>query len=217
MQGFRDNLFNVDFEFGFFENIIEHLRKCSSDMKADCIKTGNWLHNDEDKITNRLVENYLNKNYSNIRFILQSPERFLPNEDRYKGRTDIRAVSPNWFSDSNAYYTIECKRIDGEPYLNREYIINGVARFVVGSPLYPSHNKRNIMFGYIVKDVDIPQNTIKIEELQNKLLDQVNTNGFILDSNLGSEYYVYSCQYQYETDCIELYHLFYDFADVVCI
>lgn len=216
MQGFRDNLYNVDFEIGFFESVIEHLKKCSFEMKIDCMESRNWLHNDEDKITNRLVENYLNKNSSNIRFILQSPERFLPNEDRYKGRTDIRAVSLNWFSDSNAYYSIECKRIDGKSYLNREYIINGIARFVMSSPQYPSCNKRNIMFGYIVKAVDIPQNTIKIEELQNKLLDKVNTSGFVLGNSLDSEYYVYSCQYQSETDCIELSHLFYNFADVMC-
>jgi hypothetical protein len=216
MQGFRDNLYNVDFEIGLFKNIIEHLKKCSSEMKTDCIKTRNLLHNDEDKITNRLVENYLNKDPSNIRFILQSPEKFLPNEDRYKGRTDIRAVSFNWFRDSNAYYTIECKRIDGESYLNREYIINGVARFVVGTPQYPSQNKRNIMFGYIVKTVDIPQNTIKIEELQNRFLDKVAASGFVLESNFDSEYYVYSCQYQSEAYCINLSHLFYNFADVIC-
>ncbi len=216
MQGFRDNSYNVDFEIGFFESIIEHLKKCSFEMKTDCIKTGNWLHNDEDKITNRLVENYLNRNSSNIRFILQPPEKFVTSEDRYEGRPDLKAVSHSWFSDSNAYYTIECKRIDGKSHLNREYIINGVARFVVSSPQYPSHNKRNIMFGYIVKAIDIPQNTIKIEELQNKLLDKVAASGFVLENSFDSEYYVYSCQYQSETDCIELSHLFYNFADVVC-
>jgi hypothetical protein len=215
MQGFRDNIYNVNFEVGFFESIIEHLKKCSSEMKADCLKTGNWLYNHEDKITNRLVENYLNKNPSVIRFILQSPENFMSGEDTYEGRLDLKAVSLNWFNNITDYYTIECKRIDGESHLNREYIINGVARFVGNSTLYPSHNRRNIMFGYIVRAVDIPQNTIKIEELQNKHLDKVAASKFVLEDNMDSEYFVYSSQYKSEESYVELRHLFYDFADVM--
>ena len=84
MQGFKDESYNIDFEDGLFESIMEHLIRCSDEMKSDCIETGNLLNNNEDKITNRLVENYLNKGSAFMRFILQSPESFVPDEDIYK-------------------------------------------------------------------------------------------------------------------------------------
>ncbi|WP_138308520.1 MULTISPECIES: hypothetical protein [unclassified Clostridium] len=215
MQGFKDESYNIDFEDGLFESIMEHLIRCSDEMKADCIETGNLLNNNEDKITNRLVENYLNKGSAFMRFILQSPESFVPDEDIYKGRTDIKVVPQNWFMDINDYYIIECKRIDGKAKLNKEYIINGIARFVISPPKYSSFNKRNIMFGYVVQDINIPNNTIEIERLQKTMIDEVTSEGFILNNNSGAECYIYSCKYTVNTEWIELRHLFYDFSDCI--
>lgn len=216
MQGFKNNLYNIDFEAGLFESIIEHLKRCSSDMTVDIKEKGNWLHNHEDKITNRLVENYLNKGPSIMRFSLQSPENFNPDEDCYRGRTDIKVVTQNWFKDTNDYYIIECKRIDGKATLNKEYIINGVARFVISPPKYPSFNKKNIMFGYVVKDIDIPENVKEIEVLQKIILDDIKFDGFILKSNYETEYYIYSCNYILGAESLELRHLFYDFSSSIC-
>ena len=47
------------------------------------------------------------------------------------------------------------------------------------APPYPSYHKRNIMFGYVVKAINIPDNITKIEKLQNKLLTTVQTGEFI--------------------------------------
>ena len=216
MQGFKNDTYNIDFQEGLFDRIIEHLKRCSFDMKNDCKETGNRLPNNEDKITNRLVEKHLNKGPSIIRFSLQSPESFLSEEDCYRGRTDIKVVSNNWFKDANDYYIIECKRIDGKATLNKEYIINGVSRFVVAPPKYQSFHKRNIMFGYVVRNINIPENTIEIERLQKKFLDSVDSEGLILRSSLATEYYVYSCVYISGSECVELRHLFYDFSDSMC-
>ena len=215
MQGFKNDSYNADFEVGLFESIIEHLKKCSYKMKADCIETGNMLYNHEDKITNRLVEKYLNKDPAIMRFILQSPESFMPDEDGYRGRTDIKVVLQNWFVNTDDYYIIECKRIDGKTTLNKEYVNNGIARFVISPPKYPSFNKRNIMFGYVVEDINIPNNIIKIEQLQKVILDVAASDGFMLMDKFDSEYYVYSCKYILGSERLELRHLFYNFSDCI--
>lgn len=216
MAGFKDNSYNIGFETGLFEKILEQLISCSKEMKADCMKTGDRLFNNENKITNRLTEKYLNKRALGIRFIPQAPENYDSENDSYKGVVDLKVVSRNHFDNDTIYYSVECKRIDGKAKLNREYVTNGVARFVVSPFKYTSRDKRNIMFGYIVGIVDIQKNIKKIEDLQKKLLNDIASEKFILTNGEGSEYYLYSCKYTSQSDYIELKHLFYNFADVMC-
>lgn len=216
MGGFRNEFNNIAFENGLFNLIIVHLCQCSHEMMETCKATGNELYNHEDKITNRLVANHLNFNDLRLRFILQSPETFIPNGDNYKGRCDIKVVSDDWFRNQNDYYLIECKRIDGGDYLNRQFVSEGISRFVVSPPKHPSYHKRNIMFGYVVQAIDIPDNTVKIGQLQGELLVGVLSGKFLLVSNESAEFYHYSCEYQSDTiDSIELAHLFYDFSGVI--
>lgn len=216
MGGFRNETNNIAFENGLFNLIIVHLYQCSHKMMETCKATGNELYNHEDKITNRLVANHLNFNDLRLRFIPQSQETFIPDGDNYKGRCDIRVVSDDWFRNQNDYYLVECKRIDGGNYLNRQFVSEGISRFVVSSPKYPSYHKRNIMFGYVVKAIDIPDNTVKIDQLQGELLAGVLPGKFLLVSNESTEFYYYSCEYQSDTiDSIELAHLFYDFSSVI--
>ena len=216
MGGFRNESINIAFEDGLFGLIIMHLSQCSHAMREICKASGNELYNHEDKITNRLIANHLNINNFRLRFILQSPETFLPEGDNYKGRCDIRVVSDDWFRNQDDYYLIECKRIDGGDYLNCQFISEGVSRFVANPIKYPSYHKRNIMFGYVVKAIDIPNNTVKINQLQGELLIEVLSEKFLLVSNENTEFYHYSCIYQSDTiGRIELAHLFYDFSDVV--
>ena len=215
MSGFRDESLNKDFEDGIFDTIILHLIKCCGEMRASCMKTGKNLRNDEDKITNRLVEKYLNKINSGFRFIPQSPENYDSNEDCYKGITDIRVVTKNWFSDDTDYYIIECKRIDGKPELNKKYVTLGIARFIAESPKYLSNNKRNIMFGYVVKTINVPENITEIEKIQVEHFKNITVSKFQLIKNHNTEYYLYSCKYQSNVFLIELNHLFYNFSEVM--
>ena len=71
------------------------------------------------------------------------------------------------------------------------------------------------MFGYVVQDINIPNNTIEIERLQKTMIDEVTSEGFILNNNSGAECYIYSCKYTVNTEWIELRHLFYDFSDCI--
>lgn len=219
MGGFKNESNNIAFEDGLFKLIILHLHRCSREMKETCIETGYELYNHEDRITNRLIANHLNFNNLRLRFILQSPETFIPNGDKYRGRCDIKVVSDDWLSNQNDYYLIECKRIDGADYLNRQFVSEGISRFVVNPPKYPSYHKRNIMFGYVVKAIDIPDNTVKIDQLQGELLVGVLSGRFSLVSNESAEFYHYSCEYKFITintiESIELAHLFYDFSGVI--
>ena len=215
MNGFRNESLNLDFESGIFDLIVAHVEKCCEEMKTDCIKTSDFLCNHEDRITDRFVEKHLNTERNIFRFILQAPENFVSDEDRYKGRTDIKIVTNSWFDNQRDYYTIECKRIDGESDLNKKYVSEGVARFIEDPPLYSSYHSRNIMLGYVVNIIDIPNNTAKIDQLQKDLIKDVIIGGFTLIKNANSDYYLYFCQYKSSNNNIELRHLFYDFSSVI--
>lgn len=216
MGGFKNESINIAFENGLFHLIVLHLCQCSHDMIEKCKATGTQLHNHEDRITDRLVANYLNFNNWRLRFIPQSPESFIPEEDIYRGRCDIKVVSDDWFSNSDDYYLIECKRIDGGNHLNRQYVLEGVSRFIICPVKYPSYHKRNIMFGYVVQAIDIEENATKIDRLQSELLAGALSGNLLLVNSTSSEFYQYTCQYQYATtDDIELTHLFYDFSTVI--
>lgn len=216
MPGFSNNALNIAFENGFINRIISHLIKCCSDMKNDCMVTGKMLYNHEDKITNRLVEMYLNKGSNIVRYETQAPENFDPVEDRYLGRVDIRVRTLNrFFRSSDDYYIIECKRIDGSKELNKDYITCGVERFVSNPPKYRSFHKRNMMLGYVVKSLDIAENAKEIELLQRNTLDGITPDSFAIICSKEDEHYIYSCHYISRVDSIQLYHIFFNFADVV--
>ena len=58
--------------------------------------------------------------------------------ERYhsNGRIDIRIIAKNDFEIDDAYYTIECKRLDnqnllGETGLNAKYVKEGIKRFTI--------------------------------------------------------------------------------------
>lgn len=216
MGGFKNESLNIEFERGMFRLIILHLSQCSCAMKRDYKLNGRKIFNDEDKITNQLIADYLNINNIGLRFIPQSLETFDLDNSTYRGICDIKIVSASWFQDLNDYYLVECKRIDGGARLNREYVLEGVSRFVLAPPKYPSYHKRNIMFGYVVKAINIPDNITKIEKLQNKLLTTVQTGEFIFVESENNEFYHYSCVYQSAViNLIELAHIFYDFSDII--
>jgi hypothetical protein len=162
-------------------------------MKRDCHLSGEYLYNHEDKISNRLVERCLDINSLGIRFILQQVEHYDTETDTHRGRTDIRVVSFEWlFGNREAYYIIECKRIDGNMHLNQAYVSEGVSRFVIPpKPKYPSYYGRNIMLGYVVRAIKVAENTAKIDCIQRKMLAEVTIGRmeFVCDDSEGFSHY----------------------------
>jgi len=218
MGGFINKTINRAFGTGAINFIIAHLIKCSEQMKENCAATDNLLKNDEDAITNRLVAVHLNEKTSIFRYEPQSSEHYDIKTDHYIGRTDIKVISRDYFRDKNAYHIIECKRIDGTVALNKDYITEGVERFLspASQPKYSSCYLENIMFGYVVKSINIPANADKIDGLQNTLLKTTKASPFILQQNGDSQYYVYICKYTSDViRIIKLSHLFFDFSGIV--
>jgi hypothetical protein len=206
----KQNLFNL---------IVLHIFQCCEKMRNDCRIACEKLDNREDIISNRLVERYLDLNFLELRFIRETPEHYESETDTYKGRTDIKVVSSDWMKNPNAYFIIECKRIDGGNHLNKEYISEGIARFLIPSPnpKYSSYYGRSIMLGYIVKAKNVGENMKKIDNLQRTLLAEVTIGDMSLVCDNGEGFSRYQCSYQANaTISVELTHLFYDFSDVVC-
>ena len=218
-MGFGNKSLNQQIRKTLFNDSIYLLFVCSQRMVSDC-KSGKLVLNHEDKITNRLAARYLNKNNIGLRFIPQTQEHFDPETDSYIGRTDFTVIGEDFLRNDNAYYVVECKRIDGSTHMNNEYVKNGVVRFINllsdGTPKYSSYYRQSIMFGYVVQAIDIPQNAAEIDGIQRTILKNIPIGLFSLVQNFETEFFYYSCQYETTVGNIDLAHLFFDFSEVVC-
>ncbi len=125
---------------------------------------------------------------------------------------DIRILLKSDFEKEDAYYVIECKRIDGTSDLNKKYVKEGVARFVTQK--YSSYYGRNIMLGFVVKKVNMSANAKLIEGIQNADLNQhVHGNLRLVKSEGVTE--SYKCMYQIQSGELELRHIFSDYSSVM--
>ena len=174
------------------------------------------LPNDENKIRSIMLEEYMKTHkgvygMSDYRFELEVPENYAGN-GQFIGRVDIRVLLKSDFEKEDAYYIIECKRIDGSSDLNKKYVNEGVARFVTKK--YSSYYGRNIMLGFVVKEIDISSNTKLIEEIQNADLNhQMHGNFEFIDSKGVTE--SYKCIYQIQHGEVELRHIFLDYSSII--
>lgn len=225
MRGFKNQQLNEIAKEYIYEEMIDFIFVSLEQMKKDFILQDKKIKNNEEKIRTHLVENYLNntefkKNtqYKDLPLLFNSEvaEAYDKEKEEYKGRVDIKVISINTIlSNHNDYYIIECKRLDGSSELNQKFVIEGICRFVLENPKYSSFNKRNIMLGFIVKNIDINMNTNKINDIQNN-----NENINIIEKlnkcqKLQEQYYLYKNKYKCEKNEIELSHMFYNLADII--
>lgn len=219
MTAFGDKSINTAYAQGLAEKVLAILIKCCTQMKEDAAKGELLPNNDENKITNRLFHFHLEEEHIHelFYFELQPPENYNPRTGRYDGIGDIRVKQWSMLPNPKAYFIIECKRLDGNSPLNREYIQKGVERFIGDSPKYKSHYGRSIMLGYMVSSIDIPENVIKIDALQAKLVKGAPVGSLALQNNCNSDWYIYSSNYNHiEGKPIILDHLFFDLSAVCC-
>lgn len=226
MGGFLTNTLNIEFKKSLYEIIIDALIKCSGLMKKDCLTNDTKIINHEEKIRTHLLENYLeNNNIRSIvglsgialRFMPEALETYSKSNDTYVGRADIKVVSSNWLLSNNKdYYIIECKRINGSKGLNEKYIDEGICRFVVFPPKYPSYNNKNIMFGFVVKNINIVQNVSKIAKLHEDKLNEITNKKLTIIANKEDKgYCLCESAYQMKDNTLELQHIFYDFSSII--
>lgn len=124
------------------------------------------------------------------------------------GRVDIRVLDMirAMQGDYDPYYFIECKRLDGvnshyKNGLNNKCIDNGLSRFV--DEKYPAYLEANGMLGFVVKSIDIQENSKYFE-------------GF------ASFHFIDGCDFSYQSSHItkpqrniKLYHLMLDFLNIL--
>ena len=199
-----------------FEKIITYILYICALIVKDYEERQLKLPNDENKIRSIMLEEYMNKQkaahgMSGYKFELEVPENYA-GSGQHIGRVDIRILLKSDFEKDDAYYIIECKRIDGSSDLNKKYVKEGVARFVTEK--YSSYYGRNIMLGFVVKKIDISFNVKLIEEIQNAdLSQQMHGNFEFIESKDVTE--SYKCMYQIQSGEIELCHIFSDYSSIM--
>lgn len=199
-----------------FEKITNYIIDICELVVEDYEKKQLKLPNDENKIRSIMLEEYLKtqKNshgMSDYRFELEVPEKYVGN-GQHIGRVDIRILLKSDFEKEDAYYVIECKRIDGTADLNKKYVKEGVARFVTEK--YSSYYGRNIMLGFVVRKIDISANAQLIEGVQNSDLNK-NMHGKFQLINSDKLTESYQCMYQIQSGELELRHIFSDYSSVI--
>lgn len=216
MSGMLDkNIFKALYRANF-EKITAYIFDICELIVEDYEKKQLKLPNDENKIRSIMLEEYMKTQkgvygMSNYRFELEVPENYVGN-GQHIGRVDIRILLKNDFEQEDAYYIIECKRIDGSSDLNKKYVKEGVARFVTEK--YSSYYGRNIMLGFVVKKIDVSSNAKLIEEIQNAELDQHMHGDFQLVKSEGVTK-SYKCMYQIPSGEVELRHIFSDYSSIM--
>ncbi len=139
-----------------FEKIANYILTICELVVEDYEKKRLKLPNDENQIRSIMLEEYMKKQkgvygMSDYRFELEVSENYAGN-GQHIGRVDIRIILKSDFEKEDAYYVIECKRIDGTFDLNKKYVKEGVARFITQK--YSSYYGRNIMLAFVVKKID---------------------------------------------------------------
>lgn len=195
-----------------FEKILSKITVCYQLMKTDSVS----IENDENKLRDYLLLNYLknNKIRNDIDLLDWHFEREIQ-EDHSKGRTDIKIISQNTFLQQEAYYIIECKRLNninttGTSGLNAEYIKNGVERFI--GKYYSSHYRVNALIGFVVDKIDIHQNTLIINSLLTQSFTTITTKKEITKDNFidDFEFHYHSIHLDKDNDELKIYHLMLD-------
>lgn len=212
-SAFSESIFIYEYEF---ERILSKLVLCYDRM----MKLEINLKNNENIIRDFLLINYLknDKVRKEMELLDYHFEREVP-EDTTVGRTDIKIISKNTFEIQDAYYIIECKRLNsknkkGSSGLNMEYINNGIFRYTSG--YYKSYHRINAMIGFIVDQVDIHENVEILNELLLSSKDCRTSKKITKDSFIdGFQYHYHSEHFDSDDKYLKLYHVMLNLKDKI--
>ncbi|MFC4095739.1 hypothetical protein [Euzebyella saccharophila] len=206
---------SIPFYDNEFEKILSKISICYQLMKTDKIV----LENDENKIRDILLLNYLKNDEirEKVDLLEWHFEREVQ-EDHSIGRTDIKVISPNTFKKQEAYYILECKRLDntnttGNSGLNAKYIENGIDRFI--TKFYSSYYRVNGMIGFVVEDIEIDKNVKKINTLLTSSFSTIITKQEITKDSFIEDFDYHYTSIHTDRDNAELkiHHLMFDFCE----
>ena len=202
-----------------FKRILEGITTCYQVMINEVFVPAN----DENKIRDILYNKYLNnnkiRNTLKLTYYSFDCEVAEYNKDReLVGFLDYKISTENTFIDTEAYYIIECKRLDnkvltGTSGLNGKYIRNGILRFV--NRKYTSFHGLNGMIGFIVESMDIDKNIQNINVLIENDFKNSNTKEKLkLALFIDNFKFSYSSLHKdVEGNRIKLFHLMFDFSN----
>ncbi|PIU84003.1 MAG: hypothetical protein COS68_01065 [Elusimicrobia bacterium CG06_land_8_20_14_3_00_38_11] len=206
---------STDFYIAEFEYVLQKITLCYKMMIDDGVK----VQNSENLIRDKLLINYLKDNSirNKIHLTQYLFDREVP-EDNSIGRCDIKVQTQDTFTDTSAYFIIECKRLDSQNLkgitgLNAKYISNGIMRFV--NKQYSTNKGLCGMIGFVVEIMDISVNINNINYLLKSNFVCSNTLTILTVANFIKDF-----DYQYYSEHktskskkrIKLYHLMYDFS-----
>lgn len=198
-----------------FKNILRGITYCYKMMIKNNVSVP---ENDENGIRDILLLNYLKKREIKTKAKLADYrfDREIP-EDTTKGRVDIRIISKNDFEIDEAYYIIECKRLNnknltGITGLNAEYIKNGILRFVERK--YSAYYQVNGIIGFVIEHMDTVKNIKNINLLLKNNFKHANTKKKLIFVDFIKDFkHSYSSAHEdIKGKEIKLYHLMFDFS-----
>lgn len=196
-----------------FENILLKVVLCYKHMITDNVR----LPNNENLIRDHMLYNYLKKKWFKEQYGFNATYLFDAELPENAGRVDIRIVPINPFIMDEAYYIIECKRLNAENQngrtgLNAEYISEGICRFT--SEKYSCYYKTNGMIGFVVQPFDIDRNVDSINALLNKIFTYTRTVQPLTKVNIATGFdFSYYSTHTCNTGNLIIYHLMLDFSN----
>lgn len=208
-----------------FHRILELIDYSYSEMLNDDVEFhlnefGSDSLNDmhlENSITNRLVV-YIQKN--KIRYGLDilgfevEPASDFSKEFATKGFIDIKVSNITTYfynyTDESIYFAFECKRVNKSSQKTSKYVNEGINRFKINK--YSKNVSLSGMIGYSEENYTEISNIVK--KINNKLgVETLNKNEGDIDINYA--YCYVSTHSRENSDEITLYHLFYDFSNMI--
>lgn len=171
----------------------------------------------ENSITNRLVD-YIRSNKKNYNLDLLGfevePGSDFSKEYATKGYIDIKVSNISSFfskyNDETVYFAFECKRVNKSSKKTSQYIDEGINRFKINK--YSKNVSLSGMIGYSEENYTGIPNIIK--KINDKLVEEtLSKNEEDIDINYA--YCYISTHSRENSDEITLYHLFFDFSDMI--
>lgn len=170
-------------------------------------KTGKIVSNNENAIRDVVCDYLQNDSYkNNYTNVVRCYHVDTEVREGNHGRTDIRFLKVKDYEGQQVYYTIECKRLDGNSHLCKEYVDNGIRRFTTGK--YPTFLSCNAMLGFLVRAIDLAETINKV----NSHLD-VTEHLHIQSGTTSTMVRLESCHSV--PNMFLLYHLWTDFSGIV--
>jgi hypothetical protein len=204
-----EEIFDIQTYRNEFISILEGINNCYFILS----KSNTKLINHEEKIRNVLLKDYLQNREIKKKFGLMNyrfeAEGIAGIDDNYKetGYTDIKVISRKTFETEDYDYIFECKRLDGGLHLNREYLTEGIYRFV--SEKYYSKHGIYGMIGFVVKKIDIDENIEKIKQIEIDENLKLNT----VSNIQKNDKYFQSKHFTEKQNNIVIYHTMMNFSD----